>query len=54
VAFTDAASFVEAVGRVERERGAMARAGRRYAARFGWGRVVDAYREEMDAMVKAR
>ena len=31
----------------------MARAARRYAAGFGWARVVDAYREEMDAMVKA-
>ncbi len=53
VAFADATGFVEAVGRVERERPAMSRAARRYAAGFGWARVVDAYRQEMDAMVTA-
>jgi glycosyltransferase involved in cell wall biosynthesis len=52
VTFQDAASFVEAVGRVRRERSAMARAARRYASRYRWERVVDAYREEMDAMVR--
>jgi glycosyltransferase involved in cell wall biosynthesis len=50
--FQDAASFVEAVARVRRERAAMARAARRYASRYRWERVVDAYREEMDAMVR--
>jgi len=52
--FEDPATFVEAVARVRRERGAMARAARRYATRYRWERVVDAYREEMDAMVKGR
>jgi glycosyltransferase involved in cell wall biosynthesis len=52
VTFQDAASFVEAVGRVRRERSVMARAARRYASRYRWERVVDAYREEMDAMVR--
>ena len=52
VTFQDAASFVEAVARVRRERAAMARQARRYASRYRWERVVDAYREEMDAMVR--
>jgi hypothetical protein len=30
----------------------MARAAQRYASRYGWARVVDAYRVKMDAMVK--
>ena len=50
--FQDPASFVEGVARVRRERAAMARAAPRYASRYGWKRVVDAYREEMDAMVR--
>ena len=54
VTFEDPATFVEAVTRVRRERGAMARAARRYATRYRWERVVDAYREEMDAMVRRR
>jgi len=52
-AFTGEIDLVEPVGRVQRERRAMSRAARRYAAGYGWGRVVDAYREEMDAMVRA-
>jgi hypothetical protein len=31
----------------------MSRAARRYGTKHGWTRVVDAYREEMDAMVRA-
>lgn len=54
VTFEDPATFVEAVTRVRRERGAMAGAARRYATRYRWERVVDAYREEMDAMVRRR
>ena len=54
VTFEDPATFVEAVARVRRERGAMARAARRYATRYRWERVVNAYREEMDAMVRRR
>jgi len=50
VAFPDGQGFVEAVARVQRERTAMAREARRYASFHGWARVVDAYREEMDAM----
>lgn len=53
LAFRDAAGFVAGVERVRRERTAMARAARRHAARYGWARVVDAYREEMDAMLRA-
>jgi glycosyltransferase involved in cell wall biosynthesis len=52
VAFPDGPAFVEAVATVQRERTAMARAARRYASGHGWARVVDAYREEMDAMVR--
>ncbi|HZJ53769.1 MAG TPA: glycosyltransferase, partial [Myxococcaceae bacterium] len=52
VAFEDPPSFVEGVARLRRERAALARAAPRYAARYGWKRVVDAYREEMDAMVR--
>jgi hypothetical protein len=52
--FRDPATFVDAVARVRSERPALVRAARRYGARFGWKRVVDAYREEMDAMVRAR
>jgi glycosyltransferase involved in cell wall biosynthesis len=52
--FQDAATFLEGVARAHAERGAMAQAARRYAARYRWNRVVDAYREEMDAMVRSR
>ena len=52
--FRDTATFVDAVARVRSERSELVRAARRYGARFGWKRVVDAYREEMDAMVRAR
>jgi len=52
--FRDAPTFVDAVARVRSERPELVRAARRYGARFGWKRVVDAYREEMDAMVRAR
>jgi glycosyltransferase involved in cell wall biosynthesis len=52
--FRDPATFVDAVARVRLERPELVRAARRYGARFGWKRVVDAYREEMDAMVRAR
>jgi len=51
-AFRDAGGFVEAVTRVREGRPALARAARRYAAGYGWARVVDAYREEMDAMMR--
>ena len=54
VAYADAAGFVGGVQRVERERAAMSRAARRYAGRHGWRQVVDAYREEMQAMTRAR
>ena len=52
--FRDPATFVDAVARVRAERPALVRAAGAYGARFGWKRVVDAYREEMDAMVRAR
>jgi glycosyltransferase involved in cell wall biosynthesis len=52
--FRDPATFVDAVARVRAERPALVRAARAYGARFGWKRVVDAYREEMDAMVRRR
>jgi glycosyltransferase involved in cell wall biosynthesis len=54
VVFENPATFVDAVARVRGQRGAMARSARRYAARYRWERVVDAYREEMDAMVRDR
>lgn len=54
VAFSDAAGFVDAVARVGREHQPMSRAARRYAKGFGWTRVVEAYREEMDAMTRPR
>ncbi|HUM13862.1 MAG TPA: glycosyltransferase [Myxococcaceae bacterium] len=50
--FANGPAFVEAVARVRQERAAMARAAHRYASRYGWARVVDAYREEMDAIVR--
>jgi len=52
--FRDPATFVDALSRVRSERPELARSARRYAARYGWERVVDAYREEMDAMVRGR
>ncbi|HVP62240.1 MAG TPA: glycosyltransferase [Myxococcaceae bacterium] len=52
LAYEDAPAFVGAVARLQRNRAAMARAARRYASRYGWARVVDAYREEMDAIVR--
>lgn len=51
--FQDAESFVESVVRVRDQRPAQARAARRYAADYGWDRVVDAYREEMAAMTRS-
>ena len=54
VTFEDPATFVDAVAEVRRERAALARSARRYAARYRWERVVAAYREEMDEMVKRR
>ena len=51
--FAGEVDLVEAVGRVQRDRRAMSRAARRYATGHGWARVVEAYREEMDAMVRA-
>lgn len=54
VTYADGAGFVEAVERVEEARPVMADAARRYAARYGWAEVVNAYREEMDALVRAR
>jgi len=51
VAYSDAPGFVDALGKLGEERTAMARAARRYAERYGWARVVDAYREEMDALL---
>ncbi len=54
MAYADADGFVEGVARVERERAAMSRAARRYAGKHGWTQVVKAYREEMDAMTRAR
>jgi hypothetical protein len=38
---------------VRDQRPAQARAARRYAADYGWDRVVDAYREEMAAMTRS-
>jgi len=52
--FADGPSFAEAVARVRRERPALSRAAKRYAASYGWPRVVDAYREEMARMGKRR
>jgi hypothetical protein len=52
VTFEDPATFVDAVAQVRGGRAAMARSARRYAARYRWERVVAAYREEMDAMVR--
>ena len=54
VVFESPATFVDAVARVRQQRSVMARSARRYAARYRWERVVDAYREEMDAMVRGR
>ncbi|HET9156199.1 MAG TPA: glycosyltransferase, partial [Myxococcaceae bacterium] len=54
VTFQDAATFVEGMARVREERAVMARAARRYASRYRWTRVVDAYREEMNALMRRR
>jgi len=52
--YTDGEGFVEAVRRVEERRGELSRAALRYAARYGWAKVVDAYREEMNALMRMR
>jgi len=54
VAYPDEAGFIEAVRQVEEARPAMSRAASAHAERYGWARVVEAYREEMDALVRAR
>src|SRR5262249_10526586 len=54
VTFHDTATFIDGVAGVRQERATMARAARRYAARYGWARVVAAYRDEMDALVRRR
>jgi glycosyltransferase involved in cell wall biosynthesis len=53
VALDGETGLVEAVRTVRHERRRMERAARRYAGGYGWARVVEAYREEMDAMVRA-
>ncbi len=47
-------SFITGLREVGEERGALSRRARAYATRYTWPRVVDAYREEMEHIVREK
>jgi glycosyltransferase involved in cell wall biosynthesis len=52
--YKDLDSFITGLREVGEQRGAMSRRARTYAAQYTWPRVVDAYREEMEAIVREK
>jgi glycosyltransferase involved in cell wall biosynthesis len=52
--YKDLDSFIEGLRLVGEQRSAMSRRARTYAAKYTWPKVVDAYREEMDRIVREK
>ncbi len=52
--YTDLDSFIEGLRVVGEQRSAMSRRARAYAAKYTWPKVVDAYREEMERIVREK
>ncbi len=52
--YTDLESFIAGLREVGEQRAALGRDARAYATRHTWPRVVDAYREEMDRIIREK
>ncbi len=52
--YTDLESFITGLREVGEQRAVMSRRAKTYAAKYTWPRVVDAYREEMDSILREK
>ena len=52
--YTDLESFITGLRELGEQRATLSRRAKAYAARYTWPKVVDAYREEMDSIVREK